>query len=269
MKRSPLKLTSAIALMLMAGTANAASVAPPANLTQAGKLTFCAEFGNPPLGFYDEAQVLTGFEIELGTELAKRMGLEVQWKEVAFSAIIPALMAKQCDAILSQLFDKPERREVVDFINYMYSSQSLLAPKGNPKNIKGLADLSGLKVSVGNGTTIQSLLDEQNKLFKEAGKPEANIVVFPKDADARQALQTGQVDAYGTTLETAAFFFTKAGQIFDIAGEPFNKIKTGMAIRKGEAETIGALQKAFDAIREDGTYTKLLEKWELGADAIE
>lgn len=269
MTRFPLKLMSTFAIVLMAGVANAANMAPPANLTHAGKLTFCAEFGNPPLGFYDEHQVLTGFEIELGTEIAKRMGLKVEWKEVAFSAIIPALMAKQCDAILSQLFDKPERREVVDFINYMYSSQSLLVAKGNPRNIKGLDGISGLKVSVGNGTTIQSLLDAQNKLFKEAGKPEANVVVFPKDSDARQALQTAQVDAYGTTLETAAFFFQKAGQVFDIAGKPFNKIKTGMAIRKGDGEIENAIQTAFDAMRADGTYSKLLEKWELGGDAIE
>jgi polar amino acid transport system substrate-binding protein len=269
MTRFPVKMISVLAVVLLAGVANAASIAPPANLTNAGKLTFCAEFGNPPLGFYDESQVLTGFEIQMGSEIAKRMGLQAEWKEVAFSAIIPALQAKQCDAILSQLFNKPERREVVDFVDYMYSSQSLLVAKGNPKNIKGLDGLSGLKVSVGNGTTIQSLMDEQNKKFKEAGKPEVNVVVFPKDSDARQALQTGQVDAYGTTLETAAFFFTKAGQIFDIAGDPFNKIKTGMAIRKGEADTSGAIQKAFDSMKADGSYKALLDEWELGGDAIE
>lgn len=268
MTQFPVKLMSTFAIVL-ASAANAANAAPPVNLAHAGKLTFCAEFGNPPLGFYNEHQVLSGFEVELGSEIAKRIGLKVEWKEVAFSAIIPALMARQCDAILSQLFDKPERREVVDFVNYMYSSQSLLVAKGNPKNIKGLEGISGLKVSVGNGTTIQSLLDAQNKLFKQAGKTEANIVVFPKDSDARQALQTGQVDAYGTTLETAAFFFQKSGQVFDIAGEPFNKIKTGMAVRKGDAETHDAIQKAFDAMRADGTYSKLLETWELGDDSIE
>jgi polar amino acid transport system substrate-binding protein len=269
MTRFPAKIMGALAVMLMAGVAHADNIAPPSSLVSAGKLTYCAEFGNPPLGFYDESQTLTGFEIELGTEIAKRMGLEAAWKEVAFSAIIPALQAKQCDAILSQLFDKPARREVVDFVDYMYSSQSLLVAKGNPKGIKGLDGLSGLKVSVGNGTTIQSLMDEQNAKFKEAGKPEINVVVFPKDSDARQALQTGQVDAYGTTLETAAFFFTKAGQIFDIAGEPFNKIKTGIAIRKGETDTSGPIQKAFDAMKADGSYKALLEKWSLGGDAIE
>lgn len=269
MTRLPVKIIGALAVVLMAGVANAESIAPPTSLVNAGKLTFCAEFGNPPLGFHDDSQVLTGFEIQLGGEIAKRMGLQAEWKEVAFSAIIPALQAKQCDAILSQLFDKPARREVVDFVDYMYSSQSLLVPKGNPKNVKGLEDLSGLKVSAGNGTTIQSLMDEQSKKFKEAGKPEVNVVVFPKDADARQALQTGQVDVYGTTLETAAFYFSKAGQIFDIAGEPFNKIKTGIAIRKGETDTSVPIQQAFDAMKADGSYKALLDKWALGGDAID
>ncbi|TIU72152.1 MAG: ABC transporter substrate-binding protein [Mesorhizobium sp.] len=259
----------AIALILAVGVAHASEVTPPADIAKAGKITYCAEFGNPPLGFYDENQVLGGLDVDIGTEIGKRMGVKVEWKETAFSAIIPALLAKQCDAILSQLFDKPQRREVVDFTNYMYSSQSLLVPKGNPKNVKGLEDLSGLKAAVDNGTTIQSLLEEQNKKFKEAGKPEVTVTVFPKDSDARQALQIGQVDVYGTTLETAAFFLQKAGHIFDIGGEPFAKIKTGIATRKGETEMHDAVQKAFESMKADGTYKKLLAKWGLEGDAIE
>lgn len=259
----------ALALVFTVSFAHAAEVTPPADIAKVGKITYCAEFGNPPLGFHDENQVLLGLDIDIGTEIANRMGVKIEWKETAFSAIVPALLAKHCDAILSQLFDKPERREVVDFVNYMYSSQSLLVPTGNPKNVKGLDDLSGLKAAVGNGTTIQGLMEEQNKKFKEAGKPEASVIVFPKDADARQALQIGQVDVYGTTLETAAYFLQKAGQVFDIAGEPFNKIKTGIAIRKGETDVRDAIQKAFDSMKADGTYQKLLSKWDLEGDAIE
>lgn len=255
--------------LALASVAQASDVKPPANLTTAGRFTYCAEFGNPPLGFYDEKRNLTGLEIELGNQLAEKMGLKPEWKEIGFSAIIPSLLAKQCDAILSQLFDKPERHEVVDFTNYMYSSQSLLVPKGNPKKVKGLDDLSGLRIAVGNGTTIQSIMDEQNKKFTAAGKPPVAVVVFPKDPDARQALQTNQVDVYGTTLETAAFFLQNAGQVFDIAGEPFNKIKTGIATRKGDADVHDAIGKAFDSMKTDGSYTKLLEKWNLTSDKIE
>ena len=260
---------SALVLVFTAGTACAAAVTPPADVAKAGKITFCSDISGPPLEYYDESNQAVGSDIDIGTEIANRMGVKAEFKNTAFSAIIPALQAKQCDAILSQLFDKPKRREVVDFVDYMYSSQSFLVPKGNPKNIKGIEDLSGLKVAVENGTTIQSLIEEQNKKFKEAGKPEATAVVFPKDSDARQSLQIGQVDAYGTTLESAAFFLQKAGQIFDIGGEPFAKITAGIATRKGETETHDAIQKAFDAMKADGTYKKILAKWGLEGDAIE
>lgn len=261
--------SSAIAVFFAAGSALAAGVTPPADIAAAGKITFCSDISGPPLEYYDENNVAIGSDIDIGTEIASRMGVKAEFKNTAFSAIIPSLQAKQCDAILSQLFDKPARREVVDFVDYMYSSQSFLVAKGNPKNIKGLDDLSGLKVAVENGTTIQSLIDDQNKKFKDAGKSETTAVVFPKDSDARQALQVGQVDAYGTTLESAAYFLQKAGHVFDIGGEPFNKITAGIATRKGETETHDAIQKAFDAMKADGTYKKILAKWGLEGDAIE
>ncbi len=261
--------SSALALVVAAGAACAADVTPPAGVAKAGKITFCSDISGPPLEYYDESNQAVGSDVDIGAEIANRMGVKSEFKNTAFSAIIPALQAKQCDAILSQLFDKPKRREVVDFVDYMYSSQSFLVPKGNPKNIKGIEDLSGLKVAVENGTTIQSLVEEQNKKFKEAGKPEATAVVFPKDSDARQALQIGQVDAYGTTLESAAFFLQKAGQVFDIGGAPFAKITAGIATRKGDTETHDAIQKAFDAMKADGSYKKILAKWGLEGDAIE
>ena len=264
------KLTgSALVLVIAAGVAQAAGVTTPADIAKAGKIAFCSDISGPPLEYYDENNAATGSDIDIGAEIASRMGVKAEFKNTAFSAIIPSLQAKQCDAILSQLFDKPKRREVVDFVDYMYSSQSFLVAKGNPKNIKGLDDVSGLKIAVENGTTIQSLIEDQNKKFKDAGKPEATAVVFPKDSDARQALQVGQVDAYGTTLESAAFFLQTAGHVFDIGGGPFSKITAGIATRKGETGTHDAIQKAFDAMKADGSYRKILAKWGLEGDAIE
>lgn len=260
---------SAFLFILASGVAHAASVAPPADIATAGKIVFCSDISGPPLEYYDEANNAVGSDIDLGTEIAARMGVKAEFKNTAFSAIIPALQAKQCDAILSQLFDKPKRREVVDFVDYMYSSQAFLTAQGNPKNVKGLDDISGLKVAMENGTTIQDLVVAQNEKFKAAGKAEANVIVFPKDTDAIQALQVGQVDVYGTTLESAAFLFKKAGHIFDIGGDPFSKIQAGIATRKGETEIHDAIQKAFDAMKADGTYKKILTQWGLEADAIE
>jgi polar amino acid transport system substrate-binding protein len=252
----------------LSAAAKAAEVAPPAAIASAGKIVFCSDISGPPLGYFDENNKPIGSDIEIGMEIARRMGVEAQFSNTPFDGIIPALQAKHCDAILSQLFDKPKRREVVDFVDYMYSSEALLVHKGNPRNIHSLDDLSGVKIAVENGTTIQSLIDEQNKKFAAAGKPPANIVVYPKDSDALQALQIGQVDVYGTTLESAAYFMQKASNVFDVGGDPFAKILTGIAVRKGDGELQAAIQKAFDGMRADGTYMKILTKWHLEGDTL-
>jgi polar amino acid transport system substrate-binding protein len=253
---------------LLTPAATAAEVTPPASIASAGKIVYCSDISGPPLGYFDENNVPIGSDIDLGKEIAKRMGVTAEFSNTPFDGIIPALQAKHCDAILSQLFDKPKRREVVDFVDYMYSSEALLVHKGNPKNIHGLDDLSGVKIAVENGTTIQSLIDEQNAKFAAAGKPPANIVVYPKDSDALQALQINQVDVYGTTLESAAYFMQKASNIFDVGGDPFAKILTGIAVRKGEADLQAAIQKAFDNIKADGTYMNILTKWHLEGDKL-
>jgi polar amino acid transport system substrate-binding protein len=258
-------LALGLALPLAAG---AAEVTPPAGIASAGKIVYCSDISGPPLGYFDENNKPIGSDIDLGTEIARRLGVAAEFANTPFDGIIPALQAKHCDAILSQLFDKPKRREVVDFVDYMYSSEALLVHKGNPKNIHGLDDLSGVKIAVENGTTIQSLIDAQNKTFAAAGKPPADIVVYPKDSDALQALQINQVDVYGTTLESAAYFMQKASNIFDVAGPPFAKILTGIAVRKDDPELRAAIQKAFDAIRADGTYMKILTKWHLEGDTL-
>lgn len=257
-----------VAAGCFAGIAQADEIKAPANIAAAGKIVYCSDISGPPLGFFDENGKPTGSDIDLGTEIAKRLGVKPEWANTPFAGIIPALQAKNCDAILSQLFDKPARREVVDFVDYMNSSQSFLVAKGNPKNIKGLEDLSGIKVAVENGTTIQSLIEDQNKKFAEAGKPPAEVVVFPKDSDARQALQIGQVAVYGTTLESAAYFLQKAGHIFDIGGEPFAKILTGIAVRKDDGDLKAAIQAALDAMKADGTYLDILKKWGMEGDAL-
>jgi polar amino acid transport system substrate-binding protein len=60
----------------------------------------------------------------------------------------------------------------------------------------------------------------------------------------------------------------KASNVFDVGGDPFAKILTGIAVRKGDTELQAAIQKAFDSMRADGTYKKILTKWHLEGDTL-
>jgi len=252
----------------LAAAARAAEVTPPDAIAKAGKIVYCSDISGPPLEYYDENSKPIGSDIDIGTEIARRMGVAAEFNNTAFGGIIPALLAKHCDAIISQLIDRPARRAIVDFVDYQYSSNSLLVRTGNPKKIQGLDDISGVKIAVENGTAVLGMIQEQNKKFKAAGRPEANVIVYPKDTDALQALQICQADVYGTTLESSAYYILKAPHIFEVAGPPFARVIDGIAVRKDESELRAAIQKACDSIRADGSYLKILTKWHLEADAL-
>ncbi|WP_442933000.1 transporter substrate-binding domain-containing protein [Mycobacterium kyogaense] len=117
-----------------------AKVQPPAIL-QAGTLKICApNDGTPPNVYHDESGELIGSEVDLGKALAAQMGLKPQFVESAFAAVIPTLQAKQCDVIMAQLYIKPEREAVVDFVPYVYSGTGIAVAKDKPADVTGLDD---------------------------------------------------------------------------------------------------------------------------------
>jgi polar amino acid transport system substrate-binding protein len=235
---------------------------------ESGKLQFCSDIGTPPLESYGPGHKPEGSDIDIGNEIAKRLKLTPVWKNTAFSGIIPALQASNCDAILSQLFDKPERRQVVDFVDYMKSGQALLVPKGNPAGITDLQSLCGKTAAAENGTTIADLLRAESKKCEGAGKPAIKVRLFLRDPDALQQLALKQVDAYGTTTETVSFVSSKQGDKYEVAGKPFGEILCGIATRKDNKPLHDAIAKAFADMQSDGTVTKILAKWNLQLDEL-
>ncbi len=241
---------------------------PSSALVSSGTLTFCSDISAPPLTYYDKDQKAVGTEIELGDAIAKKLKLKSTWKNVAFSGIIPALQGRQCDAIITQLYIKPEREKVVDFVPYMYAGNTVLVESGNPKKITGIDDLCGRKVAAQTGTTVIDILADEAKKCAAAGKPKIGVAKFGRDSEAQQQLKLGLVDAYGTTVEIAGYALKQQPGAFETVGEPFNKIKTGIATVKANKPLHDALAKAFAEVRADGTYDAILKKWELTDDAL-
>jgi polar amino acid transport system substrate-binding protein len=264
------------ALVALAGCGGPAapSAPPPGSVTvpegalvQDGQITYCSDISAPPLTFYDAAQAPVGAEIELGNALAAELGVRANWANTSFNGIIPALQARQCDAIISQLYIKPEREVVVDFVPYMYASNTLLVASGNTA-INGVDDLCGTKAAGQTGTTVIGYLTDQSAKCTAAGRPAVDIRQFTKDSDALQQLRLGLVDCYGTTLETAAYVMGQQPDAFRLAGEPFNRIKVGIATRKDAQALHGALAEALAAIQKNGAYNAILTKWNLTGDDI-
>jgi polar amino acid transport system substrate-binding protein len=225
-----------------AGQAPAAVPVPASALIKPGQITFCSDISAPPLTFYDAQQKVVGAEAELGTALADQMGLSVKWANTAFNGIIPALQGRQCDAIVSQLYIKPEREKVVDFVPYMYAGNILVVAQNKATGITGPADLCGKKAAAQTGTTVaQYLQDQSNQQCTSAGKPK---------------------------IETAAYVSKQQPGTFAMVGQPFNRIKVGAATLKNNGALHDALGKALAAVQQNGQYESILKKWDLTGDSL-
>ena len=243
--------------------AQTARVPAPAALAAKGTINYCATIDNPPRAYFDEKQQPIGFEVELGAEIAARMGLKVNWIQLKFPGLVPALQAQQCDAIMQELFIRPERLEIIDMVPFSRTGQQIVVRRNDNSPGVGLEDLSGKKIAVPNGTTIHNLAIEANKKFKESGKAEINLVVLPTTTDTFQQLATSQVDAVGTTSTAGAYYVRLRPNDFKAKGNPFGLIGTGIGIRKGNTDLTNAIKTALDSTVADGTYKKLIEKWNM------
>jgi len=250
--------------------ASAGAIVVPDNIKTAGKLVWCVDVSYPPEEFYaEDGSTAQGSDVDIANEIGKRFGVTTEIDNTGFDGIIPALLAKKCDLIISGMNDTPERAKEVDFVDYFKVGQGLLVPVGNPKGIHTLDDLSGKAVAVQLGTTNKDALDAKNVELKAAGKPEIEIQTFEKDTDAFQQLALGRVDAFSTDSPVVAFYNTKPENKgkYEIGGTPIDPAPIGIAIRKEDTALKTAVTAAIDAMYADGTMKTITDKWGM-TDAV-
>jgi len=246
-----------LALALLAGGAVGCSSTPPT-------LTFCTDPTYPPAEFYQVQQVgtvtlkrqLVGADIDIGTAVAKRLGRPVSFVDTPFDQIIPALLAGQCDAIISFMNDTPQRRRQVTFVDYLAAGQLILLPKGAPA-VSQVSDLYGRTVSVAQDTTEQQFLQAQNA-HAPAGRT-IKILSFATEDDAIYALQHGAADAYfgDAPIVIAA---ASADSSLAVGAQLVPPIPVGIALRPGDPLQ-AQIAQAIKAMYQDGTMGTILSKW--------
>ena len=245
-------------------SASGSGIQAPSNIKSSGQLVFCSDITYPPEESYKPGTTTPqGSDIDIGNNVAQRMGVKARFDNTGFDGIIAALLAKKCDLIISGMNDTPQRRKQVAFVDYLKVGQSFMVKKGNPAHITSIASLAGKSASVETGTTNKDYLDAQSKQLQAQGKKSIKVVTFPKDTDAANALKTGKVDAYFGDSPVVAYYIQTDPSSFSIGGNPVNPIPIGIAMRKSDTQLQNAVRKAIAAMYADGTMAKILTKWKL------
>jgi len=237
-------------------------------LRHPGQINFCSDMTIPPLEFVSAGGQPQGSDIDLGTALGKQMGLTVRFTQISFDGLIAALQANQCDAILSSMYDQPDRAKVIDFIDYQKLGNEIVVKHGNTRQIASLADLAGLTVGVEKGTSLGPELISASKKLIAAGRPAIKVVTFPGDTAAFQELATGQIDAFYTDAATASYDLKKDPSAGTLAGPQQSAQDTGIGVRKDSPALRAALGKALRELQQNGDYLRILTHWNLANAAI-
>jgi len=241
----------------------------PDAIKQAGALHLTVNSTYAPMEYRDPAtNELTGLDVDLANEIAKRLGGKIVWSETPFAELIPSLQTKRADFIISGISDRSARRESADFIDDLTTGPQFFVLGESPAKVT--TDLCGLKVGTTRSTSFPVEIEKWSKQNCEAaGKPAIQYVPGENSIDVRNQLKQGRIDAAVQGSETLPYALQLEAGKYRIVGEPFSKGFQGIMFRKDDAATREVITAQLTAMIADGAYKAILDKYGLGANAVD
>jgi polar amino acid transport system substrate-binding protein len=241
----------------------------PEAIKQAGTLRLTVNSTYAPMEYRDPAtNELVGLDIDLANELAKRLGVKIVWSETPFAELIPSLQTKRADFIISGISDRASRRETADFVDYLTTGPQFFVLADSAA--KAATDLCGKKVGTTRSTSFPVEIEKWSKANCEAaGKPAMQYVPGENSIDVRNQLKQGRIDAAVQGSETLPYAQSQETGKYRVIGDPFAIGYQGIMFRKDDAGLREVVTQHLAAMISDGAYKAILEKWGLGANAVE
>ena len=259
-----------LAALSVSGRAQGQGALP--ELIEPGKLTFGTAPTFPPFA-YEADGVLRGFDVELGAQLAKRLGLKAAYKKMDFDELLPALEDGEIDAAISAIYLTPEREDSLDFVPYMETGSQIVVAVDNPRAVAGPDDLCGLRVAVvfetaeeglANwiaGTCVEAISEEPSEASSDTP---SGVTVYETSRDAALAMRRDNADAIVASTLGALTLVERWPWLFEFAGGTIGERRIiGIAVRIEDEDLRAALADAAAGLAADGTYGSLLREFGL------
>lgn len=250
MKRNKIVLAS---LLCMASTLAMAGDLLD-SVKESGTLKVGMEGTYPPFGYRNEKGILAGYDVDVATALATKMGLKVEFVTGDFSGLIGGLQAGKFDVVANQIEITPKRKESLSFTQpYAYSALQLIQRKADKNRYKSLADMNGKSLAV----TLGSNYVEYAKNF-----PGVVVKTYPGTAEYMRDLVQERVDAaINDRLILPYLIKTSDLPLRPGALLSGHVLEIGLPFKKGNPKFESAINGAMSAIQKDGTLKKISMKW--------
>ena len=220
----------------------------------------------PPFEYVvPETFQLDGFDIAIMREVGRRLGVEVEFRDMAFDGLKDALQLNQINVAIAAMSITPERQAVVDFTNVYYvGADAILARTGTQVVINSVQDMAAYRIGVQTGSIYQAWL--QDSLVVPGLIPAENLVTYENTGAMIRALveEPSQVDLLVMDLLPAEDV-AKTSPVM-IAAQGLNQQLYSIAIPKGQEAFLQVLNDALINMQTDGTTVALAKQY-LGLEA--
>lgn len=262
MQPNSLQKIAAVALVSLGALLSACSKQEPAPAAAtpapaaAAKIVVGLDDNFPPMGFRNEKNELVGFDIDMAREAAKRLGVEVDFKPIDWSAKEAELSGKRVDALWNGLTITEERKQNIAFTApYMENHQIIVVAAQSP--IKTKADLAGKTVGAQDGSSAVDAVKKDDAVFKTFKE----FKVFGDNVTALMDLSTGRLDAVVVDEVVGRYYVAKKPQDYVVLEAHFGTEDYGVGVRKEDTELQAKLDKVLAEMKKDGAAAKIAEQW--------
>lgn len=228
----------------------------------AGKLVVGIEGTYPPFTYHNDDGSLAGLDVELGTALAEKLGVEVEFQEAAWDSLLIGIDSGRFDTVINSVSITDERAEKYDFSDPYYYEARRVVVRADDDSIHAPEDLNGKKLATNATNAFIPWYEEQG----------AEVVGIDTSAEAIEMLLSGRVDFVGTSVPVLNAYLDEHPDAKDKLKEAFvipnSEDIIAIPVRKGETEFLDAINAALAELRADGTLKTISEKY-LGGDYTE
>lgn len=201
---------------------------------------------------YLEGDKITGFDIDFMNAIGKEIGYEVQWVNMGFDGLLPALQMNKVDAVIAGMSQTPERQKAVDFsMPYMFTKSEHYVIVNENSPIVKKEELKDKKVGVQIGTI------QEEFTIALGGIPQ----IYNAWTGALMDLQQDKISAVIIADVSGNAYLANMKGLKKVDVVIDNQPGASIAFRKGETELVKSVNEAILKLRDDGTYLQLLEKY--------
>ena len=255
-------LKFAVHATIMAAMLSTAHAGALDDIKKRGEMVIGMEVAYVPYEFFKDGQII-GYDVDIANRFSEKLGVKAKFVDTEWNGILPALIAKKFDAILSGMTITKERAEKLNFSMPYAEATNVILIRDNDHSIKVAEDIAGKRV----GAQISSAGDKVAKQYEEAlkakGKPGySDYKLYDHYPEAYVDLTNNRIDAVVNSLSTLAVVIKEQpGKYRTVSGIQDLKAYFGMAFRKDDADFLKFVNESFAELKKSGELAKLQVKW--------